>query len=81
MNLQGQYDDKMFDFSQGGLRKRIASWRSDAAPAGIAPAADSDLAMAKPEPATGKLPETFSDVAWKKMPIGGTHRIQNPIFP
>lgn len=57
-----------------GLQARIASWRTDAAPPGTASAADPELAMAKPKPATVKPPEKFPDMPWKKRPpTGGAH--------
>jgi predicted Zn-dependent protease len=54
-----------------GLQARIASWRTDAASPGAASATDSELAMAKPKPATVKPPENFPDMPWKKKPPPG----------
>jgi len=56
-----------------GLQARVASWRSDMAPPGSKPAADSELQMAKPPtPPPVKLPEKFPDMPWKKKPpVGG----------
>lgn len=44
-----------------GLQARIASWRDDKSAPGV-PAADPDLAMAKPPPAPTNIP----DMPWKK---------------
>lgn len=55
-----------------GLQARIAGWRDDAAKAKsgeAAPAADPDLALAKPTPPPMKPPEKFPDMPWKKKKI------------
>jgi Flp pilus assembly protein TadD len=53
-----------------GLQARIASWRADAqqAKSGAAavPPAEPELEMAKPKPATVKIPSKFPDMPWKK---------------
>ncbi len=54
-----------------GLQARIASWRTDTAPPGTAAAADPELAMAKPKPATVKPLEKFPDMPWKKKRVDG----------
>src|SRR5271169_6987349 len=48
------------------LQARIASWRGNMAPPGAAPAAEPELAIAKPKPPPVKLPEKFPDMPWKK---------------
>jgi Tfp pilus assembly protein PilF len=52
-----------------GLQARIASWRSDASPEGAA-VGDPELQMAKPQPPTMPVPETFPDMPWKKKATG-----------
>src|SRR5207249_4610131 len=53
-----------------GLQARIASWRADKAPPGEKPADDPELAMAKPKPASIKLPGKFPEMPWKKKTTG-----------
>jgi predicted Zn-dependent protease len=48
------------------LQARIASWRGNMAPPGTAPAAEAELAMARPKAPPVKLPEKFPDMPWKK---------------
>jgi Tfp pilus assembly protein PilF len=52
-----------------GLQARIASWKSGSAPP--PPASDSELEIAKPQPAPYKTPEKFPDMPWKKNKAGG----------
>ena len=50
-----------------GLQARIASWKSDpTSPGGAAPAADPDLAMARPPTSAPKPPPQFPEMPWKK---------------
>ena len=49
-----------------GVQARIASWRGNMAPPGVAPVAEPELEMAKPAPPPVKLPEKFPDMPWKK---------------
>ncbi len=53
-----------------GLKARIASWKT-AGPAPGAPAADSELEMAKPAPPPIKPPAKFPEMPWKKKPPAG----------
>jgi Flp pilus assembly protein TadD len=50
-----------------GLQARIASWRDDKLPPGT-PAADPELALAKPTPPPTKRLENMPDMPWKKKP-------------
>jgi len=54
-----------------GLQARIASWHTDAASSGAAPAGDPELEMARPKPAAFKTPEKFPDMPWKKKKVDG----------
>jgi Flp pilus assembly protein TadD len=49
-----------------GLQARIASWKSDMAAPGAAPAANPELEMAKPAPPPVKVEGKFPDMPWKK---------------
>lgn len=49
-----------------GLQARIASWRGDKTKPGGLPAAESELAMAKPPAAALKPPQSFPEMPWKK---------------
>src|SRR5207245_6745432 len=51
-----------------GLQARIASWKADKTAPGQKPAADPELAMAKPETPPIKPPEKFPEMTWKKKP-------------
>lgn len=49
-----------------GLQARLASWRADRSASSSQPAADPDLAMARPKPPSMKPPEKFPEMPWKK---------------
>ena|SRR5207249_7338247 len=51
-----------------GLQARIASWREDKSPPGEKPAADPELAMAKPKLPSVNVPTKFPEMPWKKKP-------------
>ena len=51
-----------------GLQARIASWREDKSLPGEKPAADPELAMAKPKLPSVNVPTKFPEMPWKKKP-------------
>ena len=55
-----------------GLQARIASWKADKTAPGQKPAADPELAMAKPQTPPIKPPEKFPEMPWKKKPTRQT---------
>lgn len=60
-----------------GLQARIASWRTEAQQAksgGAGPTpVDPELELAKPKPASVKIPSKFPDMPWKKKPSNPNH--------
>src|SRR5215831_14864972 len=57
-----------------GLQARIASWRTEAQQAKsapqVSPPTEPELEMAKPKPASVKIPSKFPDMPWKKKKTG-----------